>query len=108
MQQPLNPKHNSVRQFRASMNPVTEAPSSIASAAANGIVGLISLTRTGILAHPNRARADSLLISSPSGPLAIAQQSAREFLTEARASVSVKGCGGPPRSVCAPCANYPR
>ena len=81
MQQPLNPKHNSVRQFRASMNPVTEAPSSIASAAANGIAGLISLTRTGILAHPNRVRAESLLISPLHDPLAIAQQSPREFLT---------------------------
>ncbi len=81
MQQPLNPKHNSVRQFRASMNPVTEAPSSIASAAANGIAGLISLTRTGTLAHPNRVRAESLLISPLHGPLAIAQQSPREFLT---------------------------
>jgi hypothetical protein len=40
------------------MNPVTEARSSIASAAANGIAGLISLTRTGILAHPNRVRAE--------------------------------------------------
>jgi hypothetical protein len=46
------------------MNPATKALSSIASAAANGIAGLIFLTRTGILAHPNRVRADSLLISS--------------------------------------------
>ena len=81
MQQPLNPKHNSARQSRASMNPVNEAPSSIASAAANGIAGHISLTRTGIFAHPNRVRAESLLISSLIGPLAIAQQWPREFLT---------------------------
>ncbi|PYU68402.1 MAG: hypothetical protein DMG49_16075 [Acidobacteria bacterium] len=90
------------------MNPATEAPSSIASAAANGIAGLIFLIRTGILAHPNRVRADSLLISPPNGPLAIAQQSAREFLTGAHTFVSVKGgCGVSPCSVCAPCADYP-
>src|SRR5258708_14642962 len=75
------------------MNPATKALSSIASAAANGIAGLIFLTRTGILAHRNRVWADSLLISPPNGPLAIGQQSPREFLTEARTSVSVKGCG---------------
>jgi len=63
------------------MNPATKVLSSIASAAANGIAGLISLTRTGILAHPNRVRAESPLISPLNGPLAIAQQSPREFLT---------------------------
>jgi hypothetical protein len=42
------------------MNPVTTALSSIASAAANGIAGLIFLTRTGILARPNRAWASFL------------------------------------------------
>jgi len=88
------------------MNPATKALSSIVRAAANGIAGLTFLTRTGILARPNWARADSLLISPPNGPLAIAQQPPREFLTAARASVSVKGCGVPPRSVCAPSANY--
>src|SRR4029077_17897290 len=75
------------------MNPVTVAPSSNATAAANGIAGLTSLTRIGTLAHPNRAWADSYLSLSPARPLAIAQRPAREFLTEARASVSVKGCG---------------
>ena len=89
------------------MNPATGAPSSIASAAANGIAGLISLIPIGILAHPNRVRADSLLISPPNGPLAIAQQSPREFLTRARTFVSVEGCGVPPRSVSALCANHP-
>jgi len=90
------------------MNPATKTLSNTASAAANGIAGLIFLTPTGILAHPNRVWADSLLTSPPNGPLAIAQQSRREFLTGARASASVKGCGAPPHSVCAPCANYPR
>jgi hypothetical protein len=84
------------------MNPATAALSSFASAAVNGIAGLIFLTPTGILAHRNRVRADSL----PNGPLAIAQQPPCEFLTAARASVSVKGCGVPPRSACAPSANY--
>src|SRR5260370_7068143 len=89
------------------MNPATKARSSIASAAANGIAELIFLTRTGILVHPNRARADSLPILPPNGPLAIAQQPPREFLTESRASVSVKGCGGSPPPVCPPSATYP-
>jgi hypothetical protein len=88
------------------MNPATKALSSIVRAAANGIAGLIFLTPTGIHAHQNRVRADSLPISPPNGPLAIAQQPPREFLTAARASVSVKGCGVPPRSACAPSANY--
>jgi len=88
------------------MNPATAALSSFASAAVNGIAGLIFLTRTGIHAHRNRVRADSLLISPPNDPLAIAQQPPREFLTGARTSFSVKGCGMPPCSVCAPCANY--
>ena len=89
------------------MNPATAVLSSFASAAVNGIAGLIFLTPTGIHAHRNRVRADSLPISPPNGPLAIAQQPPREFLTAARASVSVKGCGVPPRSVCATCANHP-
>jgi len=89
------------------MNPATKAHSSIASAAVNGIAGLTFLTRTGILAHRTRAWADSLLIGPPNRPLAIAQQSLCEFLTGARVSVSVKGCGILPRSVSAPCANYP-
>ena len=88
------------------MNPATAVLSSFASAAVNGIAGLIFLTRTGIHAHRNRVRADSLLISPPNDPLAIAQQPPREFLTAARASVSVKGCGVPPRPACAPSANY--
>ncbi len=88
------------------MNPATAALSSFASAAVNGIAGLIFLTPTGILAHRNRARADSLPISPPNGPLAIAQQPSCEILTAARASVSVKGCGVPPPSACAPSANY--
>jgi hypothetical protein len=75
------------------MNPATAALSSFASAAVNGIAGLIFLTPTGIHAHRNRVRADSLLISPPNGPLAIAQQSPREFLTGARTSFSVEGCG---------------
>ena len=74
------------------MNPATAVLSSFASAAVNGIAGLIFLTPTGIHAHRNRVRADSLPISPPNGPLAIAQQPPREFLTAARASVSVKGC----------------
>jgi hypothetical protein len=108
MQLAQNPRNNSVRQFRAWMNPATKVLSSIASAAVNGIAGLIFLTRIGILAHPNRVWADSHSSSPPAGPLAIAQQPPREFLTETRASASVKGCGVPPRSACAPCANYPR
>jgi hypothetical protein len=44
------------------MNPATAALDSFASAAVNGIAGLIFLTPTGILAHRNRVRADSLLI----------------------------------------------
>jgi hypothetical protein len=43
------------------MNPATKALSSIASAADNGIAELISLTQTGILAHPNKVWANSLL-----------------------------------------------
>jgi len=89
------------------MNPATKTLSSIARAAVNGIAGLIFLTPTGTHAHRNRVLADSLPISPPNGPLAIAQQPPREFLTGARTSFSVEGCGVRPRSACAPCANYP-
>src|SRR5713226_6503314 len=75
------------------MNRVTTAPSSIASAAVNGIAGLIFPTRTGILARPNRVWASSHRTSLANDPLAIAQQSRREFLTKSPASVSVKACG---------------
>jgi len=75
------------------MNRAIEALNSFARAAVNGFAGLISRIRTGIPAHPNRAWADSHLSSRPISPLAIAQQLPREFLTGARASVSVKGCG---------------
>jgi hypothetical protein len=64
MQQQQNPKNNSVRAFRAWMNPATTALSSTASAAVNGIAGLISRTRTGIIARLNRAL-DDLRLSSP-------------------------------------------
>src|SRR6266849_307162 len=73
-QRPQNPKNNSARQYRAWMNPATKALSSLASAAVNGIAGLIFLTPTGIHAHRNRVLADSLAISPPNDPLAIAQQ----------------------------------
>src|SRR5260370_25690595 len=83
------------------MNPATTALSSIARAAANGIAALISPTPTGIPAHPNRAWANFYFEFATGVALAVAQQPPREFLTEARASVSVKGCGALPRSVCA-------
>jgi len=38
---------------------------------------------------------------------AIATAVSAQFLTEARASASVKGCGGLGRSVCAPCEIIP-
>jgi hypothetical protein len=90
------------------MNPATIALSSIASNAVNGIAGLISLTRIGIPALPNRVLADSRPSPPPTWPLAIAQQSSCEFLTEAPASVSVREYGAPPFSVCASRAIYPR
>jgi len=121
MQQQQSPRNNFARQCRTWMNLATIALSSIASAAVNGIARLISPTRTGILVRPSRASANSRLSTAPgcSSPLlgrgfsgtdwalAIAQQSLREFLTEALAFVSVKGCGVLPHSVCAPCAIYP-
>ena len=89
------------------MSPATIALSSIASSVVNGIAGRISLTRIGIPAPPNRVWADSFLNLLPTRPLAIAQQSSCEFLTEAPASVSVKGYGVALFSVCASCAIYP-
>jgi len=65
------------------MSPATIALSSIASGAVSGIAGRISLTRIGIPAPPNRVWADSFLNLLPTRPLAIAQQSSCEFLTEA-------------------------
>jgi hypothetical protein len=73
-----------------SMSPAITVPRSIARAAANGIARLIFPTRTGILARPNRAWASFLFYFAAGWPLAVAQQPPREFLTEARASVSVK------------------
>jgi hypothetical protein len=75
------------------MNPATIALSNIASNAVNGIAGPIFLTRIGILALQSRVWADFRPSLPPTWPLAIAQQSMREFLTEAAASVSVKGYG---------------
>src|SRR6266702_3778690 len=60
--------------------------------AAYGFADRISLIRIGILAHRSRARVDQRQLA-PRSPLSIAQQSPREFLTEARPSVSVKGYG---------------
>jgi len=77
--------------FARGMSPATIALSSIASGAVSGIAGRISLTRIGIPAPPNRVWADSFLNLLPTRPLAIAQQSSCEFLTEAPPSVSVKG-----------------
>jgi len=78
------------------MNRATKALSSIARAADNGIAALIFPILTGILVHPNRAWAKCLFEFATGWPLAIAQQPPREFLTEARTSVSVKGCGASP------------
>src|SRR5260370_2607637 len=78
------------------MNPATTALNSTASAAANGIAALISPILTGILVHPIRAWASFLFEFAPGWALAIAQQPTREFLTEARTSVSVKGYGASP------------
>jgi hypothetical protein len=83
------------------MNPATKAPNSIASGALNGFAGLISPTTSGTRARPSRAKVDTKQSAPLKEPLALAQHSQREFLTEAPAFVSVKGCGVPPHSVCA-------
>ena len=83
------------------MNPATKAPSSIVRDALSGSAELISPTPTGILVRPSRARVDSKHFAPQKAPLALAQQSAREFLTEARAFASVEVCRVPPHSVSA-------
>lgn len=80
------------------MNPATKARSNTVRGALNGSAGRISLTLNGMRAHPNRARVDSAASFTPKKALALAQHSAREFLTEARAFVSVEVCGVPPHS----------
>ena len=80
------------------MNPATKARSNTASGARNGFAGHTSPTLNGMRAHPNRARVDSAVSFSPKKALALAQHPAREFLTEARAFVSVEVCGVPPHS----------
>src|SRR5467141_812562 len=100
-QQPQNPNNNFVREFRGWMNPATKAPSSIVSGAPNGFAGRISLTPNGIPVRPSRARADSKQFARQKAPLALAQPSAREFLTEARAFASVEVCRVPPHSASA-------
>jgi hypothetical protein len=80
------------------MNPATKAPSNTVRGALNGSAGHISPTPTGIRVRPSRARVDSRRFAPQKAPLALAQHSAREFLTEARAFASVEVCGVPPHS----------
>ena len=88
-------------------NPATKAPSNTVRDALNGSAELISLTRTGMRARPNRARVDSKHFASQKAPLALAQHPAREFLTEAHTFASVEVCGVLPHSVSATRANLP-
>jgi len=80
------------------MNPAAKPPSNTVRGALNGSAGLISPTPTGIRVRPNKARVDSKQFAPQKAPLALAQQLAREFLTEARAFASVEVCGVPPYS----------
>jgi hypothetical protein len=69
--------------------------SAVALSAGYGTAESISRTLTGITALPTKVRAEYSLQRDIAGPLAIAQQSPRDFLTAKRASVSVKGYGVP-------------
>jgi hypothetical protein len=108
MQRQRNPKKRFAREFRAWMNHAIETPSSIASGAPNGSAGLIFPIRNGMPVRPSRARVDNCASLSPNEALALAQHSAREFLTEAQAFASVEVCGVPPYSASARRANLPR
>jgi hypothetical protein len=89
------------------MNPATKARSNTVRGARNGSAGHISLTLNGMRARPSRARVDSTLFPSPNEALALAQHTAREFLTEGRAFASVEVCGVPPHSAGAKRAKLP-
>jgi hypothetical protein len=89
------------------MNPAIKARSNTVPGALNGSAGHISLTLNGMRAHPSRARVDSTVSFSPKKALPLAQHTACEFLTEARAFASVEVCGVPRHSAGANRAKLP-
>jgi len=83
----------SAREFPSNRWLAKLPPSGVALSAAYGFAGFISRILIGITALPIRALAEFFASSASfdhAGPLAIAQQQLRDFLTAERASVSVE------------------